>query len=76
MTKWSVVTNIHWKFEGFLASSFGATKVYYLPFRFKNGVILISYDTTLQCFNALLRSGYPDLLIYCDKQIGFYMTLS
>ena len=38
MTKWSVVTNIHWKFEGFQASSFGATKVYYLPFRFKNGV--------------------------------------
>ena len=33
MTKWSVVTNIHWKFEGFLACSFGATKVYYLPFR-------------------------------------------
>ena len=38
MTKWSVVTNIHRKFESFWASSFGATKVYYLPFRFKDGV--------------------------------------
>ena len=38
MIKWSLVTNIHWKFEGLWASSFGATKVYYLPFRFKYGV--------------------------------------
>ena len=27
-----------WKFEGFWASSFQATKVYYLPYRFKDGV--------------------------------------
>ena len=38
MTKWSVVSNIHWKFEGFWSSSFRATKVYYLPFRSKDGV--------------------------------------
>ena len=30
--------NIHWKFECFWASSFGATKVYYLPFQLKDGV--------------------------------------
>ena len=52
MTKWSVITNIHWKFEGFWAGSFGATKVYYLPFRDKNGrKNALSKNQSMKCWN-------------------------
>ena len=56
MIKWSLVTNIHWKFEGLWASSFGATKVYYLPFWFKDGVCG-EYCKALETFiNHVLHS--------------------
>ena len=44
------ITNIHWKFEDFLPSSFQAIKVYNMSIRFKDGVALICTSlSSCQC---------------------------
>ena len=58
MTKWSVVTNIHWKFEGFGASTFRATKVYCLPFRFKDGA-----HTFLICNSSFNGDKFSEFIL-------------
>ena len=63
MTKWSVVTNIHWKLEGFWAGSYGATKVYNLPFRFKDGV-----DAALGMAQIIYR--WNTELYYCLTSVA------
>ena len=63
MKKWSVVTNIHWKFEDFWANGFGATKVYYLPFWSKDGV----KDTTLDPMTANVIPA--DLSLFCQYSL-------